>query len=173
MPHSLLWEVQAAGPHLLWIQTPVILIVNCFKYSKSFGEKSYYNLYYTLIRRSGEWNNSDYLFVEAPVSGWDVLSEHFVLRLDVLEGEQMAKYADLCESGQIVMTRQLGQSISKSAGLVGYSHSALVSIYQKWHSGEPATGSWWSKGWPLWSNPTDELGFRLHSTSEFVVYGVV
>lgn len=85
----------------------------------------------------------------------------------------MAKYADLCESGQIVMTRQLGQSISNSAGLVWYSHSALVSIYQKWHSGEPATGSWWSKGWPLWSNPTDELGFRLHSTSEFVVYGVV
>lgn len=96
-------------------------MVNCFKYSKSFGEKSYYNLYYTLIRRSGERNNSDYLFVEAPVSGWDVLGEHFVLRLDVLEGEKMAKYADLCELGQIVMTRQLGQSISKSAGLVGYS----------------------------------------------------
>lgn len=57
----------------------------------------------------------------------------------------MAKYADLCESGQIVMTRQLGQSVSKTAGLVGYSHSALVSIYHKWHSGEPATGSWVAK----------------------------
>ncbi len=45
---------------------------------------------------------------------------------------------------------KLGQSISKTAALVGCSWSAVVSIYQKWskeerNSGEPVTGSWASK----------------------------
>ncbi|ROL47651.1 hypothetical protein DPX16_13366 [Anabarilius grahami] len=46
----------------------------------------------------------------------------------------MGKSKDLSEfdKGQIVMTRRLGQSISKTAALVGCYRSALVSIYQKW-----------------------------------------
>ncbi|ROL47975.1 hypothetical protein DPX16_3714 [Anabarilius grahami] len=77
----------------------------------------------------------------------------------------MGKRKDLSEfdKGQIVMARRLGQSVSKTAALVGCSRSAVVSIYQKWskegtvvnrrrqylskvvqgrNSGEPATGSW-------------------------------
>ncbi|ROL49569.1 hypothetical protein DPX16_15895 [Anabarilius grahami] len=46
----------------------------------------------------------------------------------------MGKRKDLSEfdKGQIVMARRLGQSISKTAALVGCSWSAVVSIYQKW-----------------------------------------
>ncbi|ROJ44626.1 Zinc transporter ZIP11 [Anabarilius grahami] len=45
----------------------------------------------------------------------------------------MGKRKDLSEfeKGQIVMARGLGQSISKTAALVGCSRSAVVSIYQK------------------------------------------
>ena len=61
-------------------------------------------------------------------------SEHFVLKVDVLEAGKMGKRKDLSEfdKGQIVMARRLGQSISKTAALVGCSRSAVVSIYQKW-----------------------------------------
>jgi len=46
----------------------------------------------------------------------------------------MGKRKDLREfdKGQIVMARRLGQSISKTAALVGCSRSAVVSIYQTW-----------------------------------------
>ncbi|ROK35741.1 hypothetical protein DPX16_17484 [Anabarilius grahami] len=46
----------------------------------------------------------------------------------------MGKRTDLSEldKGQTVMARRLGQSISKTAALVGCSRSAVVSIYQKW-----------------------------------------
>ena len=46
----------------------------------------------------------------------------------------MGKRKDLSEfdKDQIVMARRLGQSISKTAALVGCSRSAVVSIYQKW-----------------------------------------
>ncbi|MBN3311017.1 TXIP1 protein, partial [Amia calva] len=46
----------------------------------------------------------------------------------------MGKRKDLSDSdkGQIVMARRLGQSISKTAALVGCSRSAVVSTYQKW-----------------------------------------
>ncbi|ROL41229.1 hypothetical protein DPX16_10381 [Anabarilius grahami] len=46
----------------------------------------------------------------------------------------MVKRKDLSEfdKSQIVMARRLGQSISKTAALVGCSRSAVVSIYQKW-----------------------------------------
>ncbi|KAK3552836.1 hypothetical protein QTP86_022526 [Hemibagrus guttatus] len=46
----------------------------------------------------------------------------------------MGKCKDLSEfdKGQIVMARQLDQSISKTVALVGCSRSAVVSIYQKW-----------------------------------------
>ncbi|KAK3535585.1 hypothetical protein QTP70_017121 [Hemibagrus guttatus] len=46
----------------------------------------------------------------------------------------MGKRKDLSEfdKGQIVLARQLDQSISKTAALVGCSRSAVVSIYQKW-----------------------------------------
>ncbi len=46
----------------------------------------------------------------------------------------MGKSKDLSEfdKGQIVMAKQPGQSISKTAALVGCSWSAVVSIYEKW-----------------------------------------
>ncbi|KPP69749.1 hypothetical protein Z043_111475 [Scleropages formosus] len=46
----------------------------------------------------------------------------------------MGKHMDLSgfDKGQIVMARQLGRSISKTAGLVGCSRCAVVSTYQKW-----------------------------------------
>lgn len=46
----------------------------------------------------------------------------------------MGKRKDLSDfdKGQIVMARRLGQSISKTAALVGCSRSAVVSTYQKW-----------------------------------------
>ncbi|ROL45968.1 hypothetical protein DPX16_4782 [Anabarilius grahami] len=46
----------------------------------------------------------------------------------------MGKRKDLSEfdKDQIAMARRLGQSISKTAALVGCSRSAVVSIYQKW-----------------------------------------
>ncbi|KAK3523466.1 hypothetical protein QTP86_033597, partial [Hemibagrus guttatus] len=50
------------------------------------------------------------------------------------ETGKVNKCKDLSEfdKGQIVMARPLDQSISKTAGLVGCSRSAVVSIYQKW-----------------------------------------
>ena len=58
-------------------------------------------------------------------------SEHFVLEVDVLEAGEMGKCKDLSEfdKDQIVTAGQLGQSISKTAVLVGCSRSAVVSIY--------------------------------------------
>ncbi|ROL45969.1 hypothetical protein DPX16_4783 [Anabarilius grahami] len=55
----------------------------------------------------------------------------------------MGKRKDLSEfdKGQIVMARQLGQSISKTAALVGCSRSAVVNIFQKW-SNEGAVVNW-------------------------------
>ena len=66
------------------------------------------------------------------------------------------------------MTRRPGQSIFRTAALVGCSWSAVVSIYQK-SSKEETVVSWrqvhgqgslmhvGSEGWPEWSDPTDEL----------------
>ena len=59
----------------------------------------------------------------------------------------MGKCKDVSDfdKGQIVMARRLGQSISKTAALVGCSRSAVVRTYQKWSkegkTSEPATGS--------------------------------
>ncbi|KAK3565242.1 hypothetical protein QTP86_001495 [Hemibagrus guttatus] len=66
---------------------------------------------------------------------YSAASEHFVLKVDVLEAGKMDKRKDLSEfdkKGQIVMARPLDQSISKTAALVGCSRSAVVSIYQKY-----------------------------------------
>ncbi|KAF4088070.1 hypothetical protein AMELA_G00078690 [Ameiurus melas] len=52
----------------------------------------------------------------------------------------MGKRKDLSDfdKGQIVMARRLGQSISKTAALVGCSRYAVVSTYQKWcKEGQP------------------------------------
>ena len=43
----------------------------------------------------------------------------------------MGKRKDLSEFDQVVMARRMGQSISKTAALVGCFRSAVVSIYQK------------------------------------------
>ncbi|ROL33036.1 hypothetical protein DPX16_5931 [Anabarilius grahami] len=77
----------------------------------------------------------------------------------------MGKRKDLSEfdKGQIVMARRLGQSVSKTAALVGCSRSAVVSIYQKCSkegtvmNRRQGHGRVGSEGWPVWSDPTDEL----------------
>ncbi|KAK3527502.1 hypothetical protein QTP86_023720 [Hemibagrus guttatus] len=64
------------------------------------------------------------------------------------ESRKMGKLKDLSEfdKRQIVMARQLDQSISKTAALVGCSQSAVVSICQKWSKeGTVVTGSWVAK----------------------------
>ncbi|KAK3511467.1 hypothetical protein QTP70_008962 [Hemibagrus guttatus] len=59
----------------------------------------------------------------------------------------MGRCKDLSEfdKGQIVMARRLDQSISKTAALVGYSRSAVVSIYQKWSKEGTEAGTTSSK----------------------------
>ena len=72
------------------------------------------------------------------------------------------------DKGQIVMARRLGQSISRTAALVGCSRSAVVRTYQKWSKeGKPVNrrqgqtrGSLMhvgSEGWPVLSDPIEEL----------------
>ena len=84
-----------------------------------------------------------------------ITSEHVVLKVDVLEAGKMGKHKDLSEfdEGQIVMAGRLGQSIFKTAALVGCSRSTVVSIYQKSrkvqgsNSGELPTGLWSAKAY--------------------------
>ncbi|KAK3508309.1 hypothetical protein QTP70_019536 [Hemibagrus guttatus] len=56
-------------------------------------------------------------------------SEHFVLKVDVLEAGKMGNCKDLSDfnKGQIVIARPLDQNISKTAALVGCSWSAVRS----------------------------------------------
>ena len=88
----------------------------------------------------------------------------------MLEAGKMGKRMDLSEfdKGQIVMARRLGQSISKTAALVGCSRSAVVRIYQKCSKegtvvnlrkghGQGLLMHVGSEGWPVWSDQTDEL----------------
>ncbi|KAI5626389.1 matrix metalloproteinase-28 isoform X1, partial [Silurus asotus] len=116
-----------------------------------------------------------YFFLEQQYwSGWDIYkaaSEHFVLKADVLEAGGIVKHKDLGEfdKGQFVTSRRLGQSISKTAALVGCSQSAVVSIYQKWSKevtvvnrqqvmgGRGSLMHVGREGWAVWSDPTDEL----------------
>lgn len=102
----------------------------------------------TLWPLTGVVNNTDYLL--ASVSGWDW--KEF-------------------DNGQSVMAIRLGQSISKTANLVAFSWSAVVSVYQNWSyrkeqwwTSNRIMGSqgslhmhMWSESWPMWSVPTDEL----------------
>ncbi|MBN3298950.1 NXF1 factor, partial [Amia calva] len=62
----------------------------------------------------------------------------------------MGKRKDLSDfdKGQIVMARRLGQSISKTAALVGCSRSAVVSTYQKWSKEGKAVNRRQGHGWP-------------------------
>ena len=103
--------------------------------------------------------------------------EHVVLKVDVLETGKMGKHEDLSEfdKGQIVMPRRLGQSISCSDPcselqllLVVPSLQWSVSIRigprkKQWWTGNRVVGGQGSlmhvgsEGWPVWSDPTDEL----------------
>ena len=82
----------------------------------------------------------------------------------------MGKRKDLSEfdKGQNVTAIRLGQSIFKTATLMGCSWSAMVSIYQKWSKdgkvvnqqqghGRPRLMRLGSKVWPAWSDSTGEL----------------
>lgn len=56
---------------------------------------------------------------------------YYCNEVKVLEAEKMGKHKDLSDhdEGQIVMAKQLGQSISQKKGLVGCSQYAVVSTY--------------------------------------------
>ena len=68
----------------------------------------------------------------------------------MLEAGKMGKDTDLSEfdKDQIVMARQLGQSIFKTAALVGCSRPAVVSIYQKWSKEGTVVNRQQGHGWP-------------------------
>ena len=100
-------------------------------------------------------------------------NEHVVLKVYVLEAVKMDKSKDLSK-GQIVIARWLGQSISKTAALVGCPRSAVVSIYQmctkegivmNWQQGHGLLMHTGSKGWPVLSDclwgyiAADQSGF--------------
>ncbi|ROL52754.1 hypothetical protein DPX16_21180 [Anabarilius grahami] len=61
-------------------------------------------------------------------------SERQSAQLPDIWKRKIGKRKDLSEFdiGQIVIARGVGQSISKTAALVGCSRSVVVSIYQKW-----------------------------------------
>ncbi|ROL49972.1 hypothetical protein DPX16_6380 [Anabarilius grahami] len=91
-------------------------------------------------------------------------SEHFVLKVVVLEAGKMGKRKDLSEfdKGEIVMARQLGQSISETAALVGCSRSAVVNIYQKWSKEGTVVNQRQGHGRP---RLIDARGERIQQTS--------
>ncbi|KAI5105476.1 metallophosphoesterase domain containing 2b [Silurus meridionalis] len=67
-------------------------------------------------------------YESASLDIYQTASEHFFLKVDVFEAGKMGKRKDLSEfdKAQIVMSRRLGQSISKTAALVGCSWSAML-----------------------------------------------
>lgn len=78
-------------------------------------------------------SNTGYLFIVAPVSQWETLESKwtFVFKVDFFQAGKMGIkiWARLTRA---VMARQLGQSMSKIAAVVGCSLTAAVSIYEKW-----------------------------------------
>ncbi len=78
--------------------------------------------------------NIDYIITLAPVKGWDILNSKWTVSswISCVGSRKNGKWKDLSDSdkGQIVIARQLGQSISTI--LVGCSHNAVVNTYQKW-----------------------------------------
>ena len=96
------------------------------------------------------------------------------------------------DKGQIVMARQLDQSISKTAGLQWSVSIKSVSRRKQWWTGDRVMGDQdsmmhvESEGRPMWSDPTDELrllkllkmsmpvrkkGVRKHIASQFLACG--
>ncbi len=57
---------------------------------------------------------------------YQAASEHFVLKVDVLEAGKMGKCKDLREFDTIVMARRLGQSISKTTGVSSLQFSVSI-----------------------------------------------
>lgn len=56
-----------------------------------------------------------------------------VFKVDVLEARKMGKHED---RSRTVMARHLGQSFSKMAGLVCFSHYEVINTYQLWSKKE-------------------------------------
>lgn len=88
------------------------------------------------ILTTDRWSEyTDCLFIKAPVNGLDILGNKWAFcPKSCCEARIMGKCKDLSkfDKGQIGMTRQVEQTIFKTASLVGHSQSAVVSIYQKW-----------------------------------------
>lgn len=80
--------------------------------------------------------NTNYLFIMALISGWNILGSKwtFVPKVDVLEAGKVSQQKELSkfDQGQIVMARWLVQGISNTAAVVDCPRSAVVNIYKKW-----------------------------------------
>lgn len=92
----------------------------------------YYNIYIpsatTLKPLTDEVNHTNYSLAVAPVSGWYTLSS--CQEVDVFEAGKVGECTDLSDSdkNQTVMARPLYQNISRTAGVVGCSWSAAVTV---------------------------------------------
>ena len=108
----------------------------------------------------------DYLVTMAPGSGGGYIRQQvnifWTLCWKQKKWASVRMWATLTR-GQIVLARRPGQSISRTAALVGCSRSAAVRTDQKWSKeGEPGQtrGSLMhvgSEGWPVLSDPIEEL----------------
>ena len=100
--------------------------------------------------------------------------------LDVGEIGRSKDLSDF-DTGQIVMARRLGQSISETARLVGCSRSAVMSTYRQWseegQTGDRVLGAQGSsmregnEGYPVWSEPTEGLLWHNSQKILMVVMG--
>lgn len=92
----------------------------------------YYNIYIpsatTLKPLTDEVNHTNYSLAVAPVRGWYTLSS--CQEVDVLEAGKVGECTDLSDSdkNQTVMAGPLYQNISRTAGVVGCSWSAAVTV---------------------------------------------
>lgn len=77
----------------------------------------------------------------------------------MLEAGKMGKRKGLSESdtGQIVMSKRLGQRIFKTAALVGCSQSAVICIFKKWSKERTVVNRRQGHGWSRLVDSREEL----------------
>lgn len=80
----------------------------------------------TLKPLTDEVNYTNYSLAVAPVRGWYTLSS--CQEVDVLEAGKVGECTDLSDKNQTVMAGPLYQNISRTAGVVGCSWSAAVTV---------------------------------------------
>ncbi len=97
---------------------------------------------------TGEVNNTDYLFITAPVIGWNTLGSMWTFWPQSWCVRSRKMILASIVKGQILMARRLGQSISKTAALVGCSQFPWGTHGPRMHYGKKAS----------WRRQCDVLG---------------